>query len=158
MEARLPAPFGHVRIATADHGRIAGIELSAEPAKRERPDGFPAKLLGPFEAYLAGEADRPEVPTEPGLGTSFQRAVWTALPGIPAGETLTYGELAHRIGRPSAARAVGNALARNPLPLVWPCHRVTARDGLGGFGGAPEGSGDEALAIKRWLLTHEDRG
>lgn len=85
-------------------------------------------------------------------GTSFQRLVWQALQGIPVGETLSYGELASRLG--SSARAVGGACRANPLPIVVPCHRVVARAGTGGFGGATAGP---KLRIKQWLLAHERR-
>jgi methylated-DNA-[protein]-cysteine S-methyltransferase len=81
-------------------------------------------------------------------GTAFQRAVWRAMLEIPRGETRSYGWLAERIGRPGAARAVGQAVGANPLPLLVPCHRVIASDGgLGGFGGG--------LAMKEALLRHE---
>jgi methylated-DNA-[protein]-cysteine S-methyltransferase len=85
-------------------------------------------------------------------GTEFQRRVWQALRAIPAGETMTYGELAEQIG--SGARAVGNACRANPCPLVIPCHRVVAANGLGGFAGKRSG---RKLEIKRWLLHHEGR-
>lgn len=83
-------------------------------------------------------------------GTSFRQRVWTALRKVPAGQTVSYGQLAALIGRPSAARAVGHANAQNPLPIVVPCHRVVGADGsLTGFGGG--------LDRKRWLLAHEQR-
>ena len=66
-------------------------------------------------------------------GTAFQRGVWDALARIPYGTTRTYGELARDVGRPGAARAVGQAAAANPLPIVIPCHRLVAQSGLGGF-------------------------
>ena len=80
-------------------------------------------------------------------GTDFQRAVWNAIAAIPSGETRTYGELAIAIGRPKAVRAVGSACGANPVPLIIPCHRVTAKNGLGGFSGG--------LAWKKWLLHLE---
>jgi methylated-DNA-[protein]-cysteine S-methyltransferase len=80
--------------------------------------------------------------------TSFQRAVWTAAQRIPYGETRSYRWVAERIGKPQAARAVGQALGRNPLAIIVPCHRVVASDGgLGGFGGG--------LEMKRRLLQRE---
>jgi methylated-DNA-[protein]-cysteine S-methyltransferase len=83
-------------------------------------------------------------------GTEFQRAVWSALCEIPAGSTISYGELARRIGRADAVRAVGAANGANPIPVVVPCHRVVAADGsLHGYGGG--------LPRKRWLLAHEAR-
>jgi methylated-DNA-[protein]-cysteine S-methyltransferase len=81
-------------------------------------------------------------------GTSFQRLVWEGLRAIPYGETISYAELARRIGRPGASRAVGSANGRNPISIVVPCHRVIAADGtLGGYGGG--------LDRKEWLLQHE---
>jgi len=86
-------------------------------------------------------------------GTPFQRRVWQALQTIAPGRTLTYGELAERLG--SSARAVGGACRANPLPIVVPCHRVVARGGLGGFAGASSGRKTD---IKQWLLEHERGG
>ncbi len=81
-------------------------------------------------------------------GTTFQREVWNAMLSIPRGETISYSELAQRVGRPGASRAVGQAVGHNPIPVLIPCHRVVAADGgLGGFGGG--------LPIKRMLLRQE---
>jgi O-6-methylguanine DNA methyltransferase len=79
--------------------------------------------------------------------TPFQRRVWRAMYAVPCGETRTYGQLAAAAGRPRAARAVGRTCGSNPVPLLLPCHRVTARAGLGGFGPGPE--------WKRFLLRLE---
>ena len=83
-------------------------------------------------------------------GTAFQRRLWDALCEIPRGKTVTYGELARRLG--AEARAVGQACGDNRLPVVIPCHRVVAADGIGGFGHATAGY---LLEAKRWLLLHE---
>ena len=83
-------------------------------------------------------------------GTVFQQRVWKALRAIPAGTVLTYGELAARLG--TAARAIGGACRSNPIPILIPCHRVVARQGLGGYAGEVTG---DPLNIKRWLLRHE---
>jgi len=80
-------------------------------------------------------------------GTDFQRQVWSELTRIPYGETISYGEVARRVGRPSAPRAVGQANGRNPIPVIVPCHRVVASDGIGGYGGG--------LNVKRKLLAVE---
>jgi methylated-DNA-[protein]-cysteine S-methyltransferase len=83
--------------------------------------------------------------------TPFQRAVWQLIRSIPPGETRSYGWVAEQIGKPRAARAVGQALARNPLPIIIPCHRVVAADGsLGGFNGGTE--------LKQHLLNLEAEG
>ena len=112
---------------------------------------------GPFRTpiaqlgeYFAGERHRFDLPLAP-RGTDFQRRVWRALTEIPYGRTISYGELARRIGNPSASRAVGLANGANPLPIIVPCHRVIGADGsLTGFGGG--------LPIKRKLLALESAG
>jgi len=83
-------------------------------------------------------------------GTPFQKKVWQALQKIPAGQVMTYGELARQLN--TSARAVGNACRANPIPLVIPCHRVVAKSGLGGFSGSKDGA---PVKIKAWLLAHE---
>jgi methylated-DNA-[protein]-cysteine S-methyltransferase len=84
-------------------------------------------------------------------GTAFQQAVWRELLHIPFGATRDYGELAARLGRPSAARAVGGANGRNPISIIVPCHRVIGRAGdLRGYAGGED--------RKRWLLDHERAG
>ncbi len=97
-------------------------------------------------AYAAGR----ELPASPALvpaGTPFQRAVWQACAQIPFGETRSYADVAKTIGRPTAYRAVANALSRNPWWLIVPCHRVVGSDGIGGYAGG--------LEKKEWLLAHE---
>ena len=81
-------------------------------------------------------------------GSPFYQRVWLALTQIPYGRTVSYGELAHTLGAPKAARAVGAACGANPVPIIAPCHRVLGSDGsLHGFGGG--------LPLKAWLLRHE---
>lgn len=105
-----------------------------------------AGLFAELERYFAGERTEFDVPIDP-KGTAFQRQVWDALRRIPYGETRTYADVAQDIGRPRAARAVGQAVGSNPLGIVVPCHRVVASNGLGGFGGG--------LDLKRRLLQLE---
>jgi methylated-DNA-[protein]-cysteine S-methyltransferase len=101
-----------------------------------------------LSAYFAGDLVAFDIPLEL-HGTEFQRQCWLALASIPYGQTVSYGEQARRLGLgPEAARAVGAANGRNPLPIVLPCHRVIGADGsLTGFGGG--------LHVKRYLLEHE---
>jgi methylated-DNA-[protein]-cysteine S-methyltransferase len=97
--------------------------------------------------YFRGERQRFELPLAP-VGTPFQRQVWNTLAGIAYGQTISYAQLAQRVGKPTAMRAVGAANGRNPLPIVLPCHRVIGADGsLTGFGGG--------LPTKQYLLQLE---
>jgi methylated-DNA-[protein]-cysteine S-methyltransferase len=117
-----------------------------ETRLEEHPD--PAGAASALRAYFNGKLealDRVKVDTG---GTEFQQAVWKELRRIPAGSTASYAELAARVGRPSAVRAVGAANGSNPIPVILPCHRVIASDGtLCGYGGG--------LDRKEWLLAHE---
>lgn len=107
-----------------------------------------ALLTEELGAYFAGELHLFSVPMED-HGTPYQRSVWAALRQIPYGQSRTYGEIALSLGytAPIAARSVGNACGKNPILLLTPCHRVFAKDSIGGFSGAPE--------LKRWLCRLE---
>lgn len=119
-----------------------------EPGWREDRGAF-ADVRRQLGEYFAGDRTAFDVRLAVG-GTPFQRAVWRGLRGIPYGETITYGELARRIHRPSAVRAVGLANGRNPISVIVPCHRVIGADGtLTGYGGGIE--------RKRLLLELETR-
>jgi methylated-DNA-[protein]-cysteine S-methyltransferase len=100
-----------------------------------------------FDEYFSGRRRDWTVPVHPLVGTEFQRRVWTQLSDIPFGTTMTYGDLAARLGLPGAARAVGGANGANPLPVVVPCHRVVATSSLGGYSGG--------LDVKSFLLALE---
>lgn len=93
-----------------------------------------------LDAFFAGRPLPEELPLDP-RGTPFQQEVWQALRQIPWGETRTYGHIARQIGRPKAARAVGQACNRNPIPLLIPCHRVVGENGLTGYAGGLERKG-----------------
>lgn len=114
------------------------------------PDpGLFGAAIDQLEAYFAGERATFDLPLA-AVGTAFQRAVWDALRQIPYGETASYGEIARRVGRPGASRAVGLANGANPISIVVPCHRVVGADGsLTGYGGG--------LERKRFLLDLERR-
>ena len=100
-----------------------------------------------LDAYFAGELTTFDLEMDL-RGTAFQQRVWSQLCAIPYGETISYGELATRIGNPNASRAVGLANGRNPISIIVPCHRVIGADGsLTGYGGG--------LERKTWLLEHE---
>jgi len=138
---------------------LTGVGLPGDPeteraafgAPTARPSGAAGAVLAmaasQLEEYLSGARTAFTLPLCP-RGTPFQLSVWHALADIPYGQTVTYGELARRVGRPGAARAVGQANGANPLPVVLPCHRVVASGGrLGGYGGG--------VALKRRLLELE---
>jgi methylated-DNA-[protein]-cysteine S-methyltransferase len=115
------------------------------------PEGTPSSLLirarDQLGDYFAGRRQQFDLPLAPS-GSSFQQTVWTALLSIPYGTVARYGELADRLG--TAPRAIGTACARNPLPVIVPCHRVVAANGgLGGY------SGQDGVETKRFLLALE---
>jgi methylated-DNA-[protein]-cysteine S-methyltransferase len=154
MPAAIDAAFGAILVTTDSEDRVQAVDLAIQ-APKQADESPPQPVDEAFQAYLEGRADHPEVALADVDVTAFQHRVLTELTEIAPGQPVTYGELARRIGKPGAARAVGQALRCNPAPLVWPCHRVVACDGLGGFGGARGTDTDGKLAIKRWLLAHE---
>ena len=139
--AYLETPVGTLLIAGDDHAlrRIhfpkSGAAVPAGPAWRASSRGPVGETVRQLREYFAGERADFDLPLAL-EGTVFQRAVWQQLREIPYAETISYGELARRVGNARASRAVGSANGANPLPIVIPCHRVIAGDGtLGGFGG-----------------------
>ena len=158
----LATPIGRLIYVCDRDGALRMVDWSDHEARALRLLGIHYGKLGytlaqqrdPFSlttrlaAYFAGEiAVIDEIPTAT-AGTAFQREVWRALRTIPAGTTISYGQLAQRIGRPSAVRAVGLANGSNPIGVVVPCHRVIGANGsLTGYGGG--------LHRKQWLLAHE---
>jgi len=126
-------------LLTAQYGRN-GYELE----KARDPFGMTDAL----RRYFKGDLSAIDALPSAARGTEFQRLIWNALRTIPCGATISYGELARRVGRPGAARAVGLANGSNPVGIVVPCHRVIGANGtLTGYGGGIE--------RKRWLLAHE---
>lgn len=127
-------------------GQIAKAKLG--PESREDQNAL-REVIRQLRAYFAGEVEAFNLDLAP-KGTSFQQKVWDELLKIPYGETISYGELARRIGNPSASRAVGLANGSNPIPIIIPCHRVIGSNGkLTGYGGG--------LPIKEKLLALEKR-
>jgi len=145
-------PIGALTLFSDDQALVGIYFEDHAPAPRiERASDGPSEVLDAAEkelaAYFAGTSQSFALPTST-RGTELQRAVWAELARIPHGQTRTYGSIARAIGRPRAARAVGSAVARNPLSIVVPCHRVVGASGdLTGFAGG--------VARKAWLLTHE---
>jgi len=148
----LDTPIGRLLIA-ADEAGLRHIRF--DDARRDRDIGpdwrrgttHLERAIEQLRAYFAGERQDFDLALA-AEGTPFRRSVWNELVNIPYGETISYGELARRIGDPAASRAVGAANGANPLPIVVPCHRVIGASGkLTGFGGG--------LPVKQWLLEHE---
>lgn len=142
------SPIGTL-VLSGDGEALACIDLHGRlpDAAARRDDAAFAAVRAQLAAYFGGGLTAFDLPLAP-RGTPFQLRVWNALGAIPYAATISYGELARRIGQPTAARAVGLANGANPLPIVVPCHRVIGADGsLTGFGGG--------LERKRWLLAHE---
>ncbi len=131
-----------------DAGRLTGLWFDRSPAPESRRDDRAfATLREQVDAYFAGDLTAFDVPLLV-AGTPWQRQVWQALQAVPYGQTMSYGELAARLGRPSAARAVGAANGRNPVSVIVPCHRLIGASGaLTGYLGG--------LERKRWLIDHE---
>jgi methylated-DNA-[protein]-cysteine S-methyltransferase len=156
---RIQSPIGDLLIVS-DGKKLCAVrfdareeEVRASLRKRfgeinlywtDDPQGFSSCI----RAYFAGElCAMDDIPVTTG-GTEFQRRVWMALREIPCGSTSSYGELAKKLGNPSASRAVGLANGSNPIAIVLPCHRVIGSDAsLTGYGGG--------LERKQWLLEHE---
>jgi methylated-DNA-[protein]-cysteine S-methyltransferase len=159
---RIPTPIGEL-VVIADHdGRLRAIDWSDYASRmrllldraygkgrhefedRRDPGGLSSALRRYFKGEINVVADLPVAAP----GTAFQTSVWTALRAIPGGTTISYAELAGRIGKPRAVRATGLANGQNPISIAVPCHRVIGSNGsLTGYGGG--------LDRKRWLLAHE---
>lgn len=161
---RLKTPIGEMLIVADCVGNLRATDWTdhearmrqllrlqyGENAFRLEPTCNLRGLRDAMSRYFAGEFDVIDsLPVETG-GTPFQREVWRELRQIACGRTISYAQLAQRIGRPRAVRAVGHANGANPVSIVVPCHRVIGSDGsLSGYGGGIE--------RKRWLLEHEKR-
>ena len=146
----LATPIGMIRLFAGDQG-LYSIAWEEGMIIDQAPEN-PHLLLARQELrqYFAGELQTFTVPIDFSRWQGFTAQVYTLLRAVPYGETITYGELARRAGQPGAARAVGGMMARNPLPIILPCHRVIATNGaLTGY------SGGAGIATKIYLLQHE---
>ena len=159
---RVATPIGELIVVADSDGRLRALDWADhEPAMRRlldrhygkgryglTPARDPGRLASTMRRYFKGELaaiDDIEVATG---GTEFQRRVWKTLRKIRSGSTISYAELARRIGKPAAVRAAGLANGQNPISIVVPCHRVIGSNGsLTGYGGG--------LHRKEWLLAHE---
>ena len=146
------SPFGPICIAGTDQGLTRvdfqhGMRpVEPGPGWQEAPEVLADAVLQ-LQEYFDGNRQQFNVALAP-PGTDFQHQVWQALQQIPFGSTTTYQDLAHQVGKPKGARAVGSANGRNPIAIIIPCHRIIGRDGrLRGYA--------SGLPIKRQLLQHE---
>ena len=151
------SPHGQMLLVATDNG-VSGVYFDGQkyfPGKEKdwQRDGRHAPLKQAkreLQEYFAGRRKRFEVALDP-EGTPFQRSVWKAISTVDFGETITYGELARRAGRPGSARAAGAATGRNPIGIIVPCHRIMGANGaLTGYAGG--------LSKKRALLALEGVG
>ena len=151
------SPIGALGLATDAEGVVRGVSFGdglapamrrAYPAAALEEGPAPEAVAATLAAYFGGARDALAGMRWAVEGDHFNARVWRELARVPAGSTISYGEMARRAGEPGAAQAAGVALNRNPIPLILPCHRVTGADGaLVGFGGG--------IARKEWLLRHE---
>ena len=157
---RIGSPIGTTLLVTDERGLLRALDFEDYEPRMHRllrlhygaaipvPGRAPGAIRDGLSAYFAGDLSALDPIAVATAGTAFQREVWAALRRIPAGQTLSYGGLATRLGRPKAMRAVGMANGANPIGIVVPCHRVIGADAsLTGYGGG--------IARKRWLLEHE---
>lgn len=152
--ATLPTPVGVIGVVS-DGAAITRVtwRSTAPVGAGAEPDPLLDEALAQVRAYFDGALTAFDLPIDLGEQTEGTRAVLLALyETVGHGESVTYGELAARSGTTIPARGIGAIMGANPVPLIVPCHRVVAGDGLGGYSGGDPGQG---LATKRWLLEHE---
>lgn len=183
LQATIPGPWGPFHVAATARGVVAVswlttdedfeadlVRRTASPVETVAsnelidPDDLTADprrahlaaAIAALDALLAGRPPERDVTFDLGDRPAWDRHVLAAVAGVPWGSTVSYGEIARRVGAPRASRAVGGAVGRNPIGLLIPCHRVIAADGtIGGYGGDAWGSREERLEIKRELLARE---
>jgi methylated-DNA-[protein]-cysteine S-methyltransferase len=159
---RLQTPIGELLIVADESGKLRTIDWTDHEARmrvlldraygkdgyRLKPARDPGGLTKAMRAYFKGDIAAIESLPVEAPGTPFQKSVWRELRKVGKGKTISYAELARRIGKPKAVRAAGLANGQNPISIVVPCHRVIGSDGtLTGYGGG--------LPRKQWLLQHE---
>jgi methylated-DNA-[protein]-cysteine S-methyltransferase len=157
---RLSTPIGPMLLVTDEDGVLRALDFEDHEARmkellrlqhgavRLERGGAPKAIRSALSDYFKGDFSALKTIAWCVAGTPFQRKVWTALPRIPAGKTMSYGALAAKLGSPNAMRAVGHANGSNPISIVVPCHRLVGANGsLVKYGGG--------LHRKAWLLRHE---
>lgn len=148
------SPIGEI-LLTSDGQSLTGLYLKGQKHFPTQTDSWQQAAIAPplpqvaqqLTEYFSSQRQTFDLPLA-ACGTNFQQTVWSLLPNIPYGETISYGSLAHKIGKPGSSRAVGAANGRNPISIIVPCHRVVASNGkLTGYAGG--------IDKKQWLLAHE---
>ncbi|UNK70277.1 methylated-DNA--[protein]-cysteine S-methyltransferase [Microbacterium sp. H1-D42] len=148
----IETPVGVVAVES-DGTAVTRVSWPRGAFATDESDAVVRRALAQLADYFVGDLQTFDVPFDLGVQTDATRAVLMALyETVGNGETVTYGELAARSGTTVPARGIGSIMGANPVPLIVPCHRVVASDGLGGYSGGAEGEG---LVTKRWLLEHE---
>lgn len=146
---KIDTPVGKVSVRLQS-GKLCAVTIGkGYPLREDNDEALYQRVVTELQAYFNDRQFSFSIPVDL-QGTVFQQRVWRAMQRIPAGKTVTYGELAEKLH--SSPRAVGNACRANPVPIIIPCHRVIAKQGIGGYDGQ---TGGNRLAIKRWLLRHE---
>jgi methylated-DNA-[protein]-cysteine S-methyltransferase len=146
---RFETPFGPARVSVDANGAVTEFSFGAGD-DGDAGGGFNTEVARQIEEFFAGTRQDFDFRLAP-KGTEFQKRVWAELVKIPFGETISYGELARRIGNPAASRAVGRANGTNPIAVIVPCHRVIGTNGkLTGYGGGIELK-EKLLAWERGL-------
>lgn len=152
LYSHIESPLGRL-LVVGDDQSLTGLYMPRHKGWRgpddawQQSDATFSLVRAQLAEYFAGERQQFDLPLKP-KGTPFQQQVWQELVRIPFGSTITYAELARRVGKPSASRAVGNANGRNPISIIVPCHRVIGASGkLAGYAGGIE--------KKKWLLAWE---
>ncbi len=150
----LSTPLGELGITSSGSAITRVAWRATRPADADAtPDPLLEEAIAQLVAYFAGRLRRFDVPFDLGVQTDETRGVLTTLyDTVPYGDTVTYSTLAVRSGSGIPARGIGAIMGANPIPIIVPCHRVLASDGLGGYSGGDQGRG---LETKRWLLEHE---
>jgi methylated-DNA-[protein]-cysteine S-methyltransferase len=149
FQAKLDTPFGLVGVRTEADALAEIVYLPKSAVALAPTNALAERACMQIEEYVADPDYRFNLPLKQ-MGTPFQRRVWAMISSIPRGETMSYGAMARALR--SGPRAVGQACGTNYFPLVIPCHRVVAAQGLGGFA---HHSGGYLIEVKRWLLRHE---
>ncbi len=149
--AIIETPLGHLGITT-ENNSLTNIDYLKPQTKLKSPtDDYASVVVRELKHYFTDARHSFSAVKMNLMGTPFQKQVWQAMTKIPCGKIVTYGDLATQLA--TSPRAIGNACRQNPIPIIVPCHRIVAKQGLGGYSGATKGA---KLDIKAWLLQHEN--